>query len=299
VVATGEMGSAVARVLAAGGLRVVTALDGRSSRSAELAAAAGAADLGTVAAAAAAADVFLSIVPPGQAQALAEAVAASLGASRKSLLYLDCNAVSPASAVKIGAALTEAGAVFVDAGIIGFPPQPGPQATRFYVSGPAAERALALNRHGLDLRLVGGEVGQASTLKMCYASLTKGLTALGVLSLTAASRHGLAEQLLAELELSQPALLAWLEKMLTSSPPKSYRWIAEMEEIAVTFDSTDLGDDVFLGIAAVYRALAHSGPGREQPETRRQRTLNQLGAELAAELPPVSRRAPRTMDSRR
>jgi 3-hydroxyisobutyrate dehydrogenase-like beta-hydroxyacid dehydrogenase len=291
VVATGEMGAAVARVLATGGLRIVTALNERSPRTVSLADAAGAIDVGTVAAAAEAADVFLSIVPPGQAWAMAEEVASSLRTNHRELLFLDCNAVSPATASRIGTTLVAAGVRFVDAGIIGFPPSPGPQSTRFYVSGPNAEQALELGRYGLDLRLIGPEVGQASTLKMCYGALTKGLTALGVLSLTTAARRGLTHQLMGELELSQPALLAWLEGMLTSSPPKSYRWIAEMEEIAVTFDSTDLGKEVFLGVADVYRALAESGPGRETPETRRKRSLSQLGGDLAAQLPPVSRPA--------
>ena len=287
VVATGEMGAAVAAVLAAGGASVVTALEGRSPRTHRLAEQAGIRDVGSVAAALAASGTFLSIVPPGQARRLAAQVAEALHARPRELLYLDCNAVSPATTDAVGALLSSVGATFVDAGIIGFPPQPGPQATRLYVSGPHAERALALGSHGLDVRVAGDQFGQASALKMCYAALTKGLTAIGTASLTVASRRGLARQLLAELELSQPVLLPWLERMLTSSPPKSYRWIAEMEEIALTFESDGLGAELFEGVADVYRALAETGLGRETPETRRQRTLSELGEELAADLPPV------------
>ena len=35
-----------------------------------------------------------------------------------------------------------------------------------------------LNQHGLDIRPLGSQIGLASAIKMCYAGLTKGLTAL-------------------------------------------------------------------------------------------------------------------------
>ena len=45
--------------------------------------------------------------------------------------------------------------------------------------------SLKLNNHGLDVRALGDEIGLASAIKMCYASLTKGLTALCTELLTA------------------------------------------------------------------------------------------------------------------
>jgi L-threonate 2-dehydrogenase len=73
-----------------------------------------------------------------------------------------------------------------------------------------ASRALVVRAHGLDIRIVGGGMGAASALKMSYAGITKGLTALGAAMMLGATRAGVAEALHAELAASQPALLPWL-----------------------------------------------------------------------------------------
>src|SRR6266705_1709011 len=82
-----------------------------------------------------------------------------------------------------------AGAPFVDAGIIGGPPKPGGKGPAFYASGADAPRFAALRDHGLDVRVLDGAIGAASGLKMSYAGITKGFTAIGTASLPKASRH--------------------------------------------------------------------------------------------------------------
>lgn len=286
VVATGEMGAAVAAVLRAGGLHAITVLAGRSARTRSLAESAGAEDAGSIQSAVRRADLFLSIVPPGQAGAVAEDVARAISGSGGKLVYVDFNAVSPATTLRLADRLRAAGAVFVDGGIIGFPPRAGPQATHFWISGPKLEGALVLGDHGLDVRVAGERVGQASALKMSYAAITKGLTAVGTQSFTAAAAAGLLPLLLDELADSQPALLPWLERMVTTSPPKAYRWIAEMQEIARTFSAAGFAPELFAGAADTYERIARTPPGRETPEQRRPRSIDQLATELAGALLP-------------
>src|SRR5690349_18059623 len=122
VVATGEMGYALARALVESGHRVLTSLDGRGARTAERAAAAGAEDAGSLSATGAGA--FLSVLPPARALGLAEQVARALAGRTGGLLYADCNAVSPATSARVGEIVGAAGARFVDVGIIGLPPRP-------------------------------------------------------------------------------------------------------------------------------------------------------------------------------
>ncbi|HSR25878.1 MAG TPA: NAD(P)-binding domain-containing protein [Candidatus Eisenbacteria bacterium] len=100
VVSAGEMGAGVGRRLREAGLRVVTTLTGRSERTRERAGEAGLEDAGSLAAAVREADVLLSIVPPGRALELAEAAGRDPGP-----LYVDCNAVSPATARAIAAVI--------------------------------------------------------------------------------------------------------------------------------------------------------------------------------------------------
>ena len=144
------------------------------------------------------AEIVLSILVPAQAIALAERIAAALAASGARPLYVDCNAIAPQTTRRIAEIIEGAGARFVDAGIIGPPPKPGTSTTRFYASGEDAGAFARLGDFGLDVRVVGDQPGQASALKMCYAALTKGTTALMTQLSVAAARLGVSEALRAE-----------------------------------------------------------------------------------------------------
>jgi 3-hydroxyisobutyrate dehydrogenase-like beta-hydroxyacid dehydrogenase len=178
------------------------------------------------------ADLFLSIVPPGEALALARRFAPLLERANKKPLYVDCNAVNPQTMNRIAEVVTAAGATFVCGGIIGPPPKPGSTNTKLYVSGPAAHQVATLNDYGLIVRVLDGPLTAASALKMSYAGITKGFTALGAAMMLAATRGGSAEALKAELAESQVPLQNWLSRQVPSMYGKAYRWVAEMDEIA-------------------------------------------------------------------
>src|SRR6202044_3556435 len=97
------------------GVRVLTALAGRSEATAARAREAGMAAAGGEEIAAA--DFILSILPPGDALALAQRFAPVLVASNAKPVYVDCNAVNPATVVKVAGAIAATGCAFVDAGI--------------------------------------------------------------------------------------------------------------------------------------------------------------------------------------
>ncbi len=229
------------------------------------------------------ADIFLSIVPPAAAAGLAERIAEAMRRAGAAPPYVDCNAISPATAEAVGRTIAGAGARFIDAGIIGSPPKAGTPGPRFYTSGNDVQAFLSLRDFGLDIRPIGPRIGQASALKMSYAALTKGLAALGAELLVAARLAGVSDALAAELAGSQPQLLQWLAKQLPTFPPKAHRWVAEMEEIASTFASHGLPDATMQGAAEFYDFVARSPLGRERPEQReRGRTLEDVVEMLAA-----------------
>jgi hypothetical protein len=117
---------------------------------------------------------------------------------------------------------------------------------------------------------------------MCYGALTKGLQALGTELLLAARLMGLEETLRAEQQASTPDVLAWLARSVPTMPPKAYRWVGEMEEIAATFGHLGLTPQIFQGIADLYRFVAETPIGRESPESRdRSRDLDGIVAALA------------------
>jgi putative dehydrogenase len=106
------------------------------------------------------------------------------------------------------------------------------------------------------------EIGTASALKMSYAGITKGCTALGAAMLLAASRAGVSEALLAELGASQLTILARLEKAIPEMLPKAHRWAPEMAEIADFIGETRSEAGVYQALSRFYRQLAQ-GPDRE------------------------------------
>src|SRR6202048_2094341 len=119
VIAQGMMGAGVGRRLHESGGEVRTLLTGRSPASAERAGAAGMVAAANERELLSGADFFLSILPPGEAEPLARRLAPTLAALDRKPVYIDCNAVSPQTAISIGEAIAPTGAHFVEAGIIG------------------------------------------------------------------------------------------------------------------------------------------------------------------------------------
>jgi putative dehydrogenase len=273
VIAAGNMGAAVGARLVERGATVLTSLAGRSAATAERAASAGmqAVDDSEIGAA----DIVLSIVPPAEALPLAERLAPVLGKARRKPLYVDCNAVNPETVLRIADALVGAGAPFADGGIIGGPPRAGYDGPGIYVSGPDAKRLADLNQFGLKLLVMDAPVGAASALKMCYGGLTKGLIALGASLALAADRAGIAEALQTELAQSQPALVAWFQRMVPGMPAKAYRWVAEMDEISGFLGGRGEGD-MFAGAAGLYQRLAEDFDGARQEIARLEGFLAKL-----------------------
>ncbi|MCB4820658.1 NAD(P)-dependent oxidoreductase [Roseicella aerolata] len=243
--AQGAMGAGMGRHLTQRGATVLTSLAGRSAASARRAAEAGMRD--ATPEEMAGADIVLSVLPPAEARACAQWLAPALAAAPRKAVYVDCNAISPETAKEVAAIIAPTGAAFVDGGISGGPPREDGYTPALYVSGEEAERLAPLREHGLDVRVTPGPIGAASALKMSYAGITKGLVALSSAMMLAATRAGAAEGLRAELERSQPQLLAWFRRMVPPMPDKAYRWVGEMEEIA---DFT--GPEA----AAIYQAIA-------------------------------------------
>ena len=118
---------------------------------------------------------------------------------------------------------------------------------------------------GLVVRDLGGAIGRASALKMCYAAVTKGTSALQFAQLAAAGRLGVGEALAAELEESQGATYAAMRRALPGLPAKAPRWIEEMRQIAATFESVGVPGDFHRGAAALYELLSAT-PFAAEPE---------------------------------
>lgn len=281
VMSPGDMGQAVAAQIKSKGLRVVAALDGRSERSRALARAARLEDVGTLERMVAECDVILSIMNPAAAEDFAGTAAMAIAQSARKPLFVDCNAVSPATVQAMAREIAAAGGTLVDGGIIGPPPR-GTAKPRLYVSGQDAARLTALETPQLIVRVVGERVGEASALKMCYGAMTKGATALALELLIAARHLGVEEALERELLDTRREVYEWIIGALPVMPPKAYRWVPEMEQEAATFAEIGMTPRILQGAADMYAFVADTPLGRETPENRdRSRTGRDVVRELA------------------
>jgi 3-hydroxyisobutyrate dehydrogenase-like beta-hydroxyacid dehydrogenase len=277
VVSPGDMGQAVAMRLKACGYGVHTALEGRSSRTAALARDAGLADCGSVENLVATCDAVFSILNPAAALEKAREVANAMRKTGRKITYVDCNAIAPQTVREIEGLISGAGGTFIDAGIIGSPPR-GKAKTKLYVSGPAAAELSQIVDAQLQIRVAGERIGDASAVKMCYASITKGAVALGMELLIAARKLGVEHALEAEFKESQPDIYEWVVSRSVSMPPKAHRWVPEMLEIAKTFEGVGMTPRILQGAADMYECIADTPLGRESPEQARERGRN--GAEV-------------------
>jgi len=257
----GEMGAAVGRCLTGAGYEVLWASEGRGAQTAARARAAGLTDAGTPAEVAERADIIFSICPPHAALDVAWAVQGFSG------LFVDANAISPATAREVALMVEEGGATYVDGGIIGMPPPPSPPAgagssTRLYLSGAEAQTVRGLfDGTSLDSRVLGSGALAASSIKMAYAAWTKGTAALLLAVRGLARAEGVEDALLAEWAMSQPSLQDRSRDAADSAAVKGWRWVAEMEEIAASMAADGLPDGFHQAAAEIFRRSPRAEPG--------------------------------------
>jgi L-threonate 2-dehydrogenase len=258
IVSPGSMGAAVGARLRAHGLRVVTPA-GRSEASETRARAAGIElvaedEISEV-------DFLFAILPPSQAIAAADYWSDRIGGGTRRPLYIDWNAVSPATVERIAARIQAAGGRFADGGIIGLPPGkegPGPL---LFASGDEAKELDRLEGYGIRFQRLDHSIGTASALKMSYAGITKGTIALAAVMLLAAQRVGCGEILVAELARSQAQLLAGFQRSIPDMFDKAARWVPEIKEIAAFIGKDHQESAIYDEMANFYQHFAEDFRG--------------------------------------
>ncbi len=266
----GEMGVTIA---AGASTETIWAGDGRSPASTARAESAAMSDVGTLAAVCERADIIVSICPPAAAVDVAKQVAAT-GFDR---IYIDANAISPATSIEIASNFSR----YIDGGVIG-PPATAPGTTRMYLAGPGADEVAEVWTDGpLDARAISdsAETGAASALKMAYAGWTKGQSALLLAVNSLADQAGVLDALRAEWDISQPGLRERSQRVAPAVSRKAWRFSGEMAEIAGTMASAGLEPGFHLAAEALYQRLAVFKDGPEP-------TLDDVLAALAADPVP-------------
>ncbi|GKT49805.1 uncharacterized protein ColSpa_09986 [Colletotrichum spaethianum] len=293
ILSIGDMGMGIAKLLVSKGFSVATNGEGRRARNANVEILNS--DIHLVQSR----PFILSVAPPRDALSIAQRIVHATKAARlkKPLYFTDLNAVSPATGKRMAGMLDEARSPvrFVDGCIIGGPPKfsvGSGVAGLWYVPSMPASGPYPLGEacpelaETLNMRHISPEIGAASGLKMCFATVTKGFMGLGIKAFTTASKFGVVDELRKEMQEAAPGLLDFAEKYIPLVPPKSYRWVREMEEISDTHRAEggfETENDVFRAMAELYRIMTEDPVlGAEKVEGRKRgATVSDLAAALA------------------
>ncbi|KAI1328367.1 6-phosphogluconate dehydrogenase C-terminal domain-like protein [Xylariaceae sp. FL0255] len=299
IISIGDMGLGIARLLIHNGFSVATNVKGRSEDTVERAKSAHVQLIESDEALTEACDVVLSVLPPRDTVATAQRIVDALDGplrprseSRSPLYYADLNAVAPSTVKSIAALFdkTKNPVRFIDGGIIGGPPAvsiseethepvgewsvPSIPTSGPYKLSDIPEYGEKLSKT-LNNRHISDEIGAASGLKMCFASLTKGFISLAIQSMTTAKKLGVLDELQSECEERMPQRWKNASKNVVGMAPKAYRWVREMEEIALTFEEEGgFPQDSFQGAAKVYKIVAEDTVLGEEKIGKRVRGKN-------------------------
>jgi 3-hydroxyisobutyrate dehydrogenase-like beta-hydroxyacid dehydrogenase len=205
-------------------------------------------------------EVIISICPPHAAEDMARSVVAEGFKG----YYLDANAISPRRTKRLHQIMESNEIHFIDGSIIGGPAWTAGE-TYLYLSGKDAEVIRDCFQTGpLETRIIGDEVGKASALKMCYAAYSKGMTALLASILATAEVYDVREALYRQWDMDDPAFSEQVNRRVTRTADKAWRFAGEMEEIAATFADAGLPDGFHKAAAKVFQRMANLEPDRRE-----------------------------------
>lgn len=281
IISAGEMGASIGSTLASRGVTVTTCLDGRSLETRARAQQSHMKDVGSLDDFIATSDLVLSVLVPSEALSFAETIAGSIQRTAAHPTFVDCNAVAPRTMSHIATLIADAGASVVDACILGPPMKPGAD-TRFYCAGPQTGDFESLGDYGIPIRRISNLIGQASALKMAYATSTKVTTALWIQLLVAAQKMNVLTPLLEEL--TNDPVANKLIANIPTVPRRAGRWVGEMQEISEAFRAEGLPVGMPEAAAEVFRAMAASVLSGKKSIGTEPETLDILSA-LAEHVP--------------
>jgi 3-hydroxyisobutyrate dehydrogenase-like beta-hydroxyacid dehydrogenase len=247
----GAMGVSIAQSALDSRCDVFWASEGRGTATRQRASAAGLVDLGTIGRLCEECAVILSVCLPEFAADVVEAVAATGFTGT----FADLNAVAPQRKATFAHAMRHRGIRFADGGIIGLPTRTH-ELTTVFVSGEAAHDIAACFANGaITAKVMPGDAGRASALKILFAAYNKGSIALFASLYAAARQYGVLDELQGQFA-QRGVDLATIETQILRAAPKAWRWIAEMHEISAALEAVTVPGDFHQAAATVYERLA-------------------------------------------
>jgi 3-hydroxyisobutyrate dehydrogenase-like beta-hydroxyacid dehydrogenase len=207
--------------------------------------------------------LVVSLVTADQALAVARDVAAFLPVGA---IFCDMNSVAPQTKQAAAGLVEAAGGHYVDVAVMAPVDPAGLDVPLLLSGGQAADAKARLQALGFaKTRVVGADVGRASSIKMIRSVMVKGIEALTAECVLAADAADVLDEVLASLDASEKAK-PWgaradynLDRMLVHGTRRA----AEMEEVVKMLDG--LGTGAAMTRGTVVRQATIGGLGVKVP----------------------------------
>lgn len=219
------------------------------------------------------AELVFCTVTADQAVAAAERAAVHL---ERGAFWCDLNSCAPSSKRRAAEVIEAAGGRYVDVAVMA-PVHPKRNMVPLLISGPHAGAIQPiLAALPMAPRVVAGEVGAASSIKMIRSVMVKGLEALTAECVLAAVAAGVEDEVLGSLMQSHPGT-DWPARAAYNferAMAHGARRAAEMEEVGKTLDDLGLPADMTRAAVDWQRRIAAAGlPAPDDLEAADARTL--------------------------
>lgn len=202
--------------------------------------------------------LVLSFVTADQAFVAATNAAQAMPAGA---LYLDCNSCAPDTKRASAEVLEAAGIRYVDTAVMS-PVHPALHRARLLMSGSHAEDAARIGAAlGMQISVVPGDTGRASSIKMLRSVMIKGIEALVLEGFLAARKAGVEQEVIASLDASFPGW-DWTARAgynLERATKHGLRRAAEMSEVAKTLEDLGMMNDMSRATCAWQQAVGELG----------------------------------------
>ncbi|HVB83070.1 MAG TPA: hypothetical protein VNE82_24365 [Candidatus Binataceae bacterium] len=231
----GGMGAALGHAVGRAGGMAITCLSGRSEATRYRACDADFVVVASLEQVIRQSEIVISLVPPASAVETARRFIACCELTGSyppdPPTFVEANSLSPRTKQRIAELLSHAGIPCVDGAFFGPANQVG-RDNVLALSGAKADRVASILQKVIEVRVIGGGVGQASSLKMALGVMTKALCALFLEMVCASADCGQLDSTVDLMRRLYPGTMRFLERSLPTYPCQVARKAYELKEVA-------------------------------------------------------------------
>ncbi len=160
-------------------------------------------------------------------------------------LYVDAGTAS-AEAMKEAGRLLEGKAGFVDVAMMGAVPLAGHKVAILASGSQAEDFRRAMERYGMNVRVVGQYPGEATAIKLIRSVFMKGMAAVTLEALEAAHRHGVLEAVAEDIAayMDEHAFRDHMRRLVCGTAVHAERRAFEMAEVLTLLNKLGSADTV-------------------------------------------------------